>query len=106
MTRFVLVALLLGATGSARADWTGTGEAGLVIADGNTEAETANARLLLQTEMNTWTHSFGLSGLYASTDGDKSAERWELFGESDYELSANTFAFGAGRYEQDEFSGF
>jgi len=107
MKTLVLLALLPGALGSAHAaDWTGTGEAGLVIADGNTETETANARLLLATEIDKWLHSVGLSGLYASTEGDKTAQRWELFGQSDYSFGDKTFAFGAGRYEEDEFSGF
>jgi putative salt-induced outer membrane protein len=106
MKNIVTIALLVGTASTAMADWSGTGEAGLVIADGNTETETANARLLLEAEFGKWLHSGGLSGLYASTDGDKTAQRWELFGQSDYNFSPKTFAFGAGRYEEDEFSGF
>ena len=106
MKAFVALALLGGAFSAHAADWTGTGEAGLVIADGNTETETANAKLQLATEMGKWKHSGGLSGLYASTDGNRTAERWALFGESDYNFGPKTFAFGAGRYEQDAFSGF
>src|SRR5690606_34078755 len=34
------------------------------------------------------------------------AERWELFGQSDYNFTPRTFWFGAGRYEEDRFSGF
>lgn len=94
------------ATNVHAADWTGTGEAGLVIADGNTETETANARLVLGANLGNWTHSGGVAGLYASNDGDKTAQRWELFEQSDYNFGPKTFAFGAGRYEDDEFSGF
>jgi putative salt-induced outer membrane protein len=107
MKNMLSLALLLGVMNSAQAaDWTGTGEAGLLIADGNTEAETANARLELQTEIGTWLHAAGLAALYASTEGDKTAQRWEAFGQSDYNFGPKSFAFGAGRYEQDEFSGF
>lgn len=106
MKNVLMFALLVSATGAATADWSGTGEAGLVIADGNTETETANARLVLEANVGKWRHSGGVAGLYASTDGDKSAQRWELFGQSDYNFGPKTFAFGAGRYEEDEFSGF
>lgn len=106
MSRWVIVMSLWLTGGLAHADWTGTGEAGLIIADGNTETETANARLELGTTRDDWTHSAGLAGLYASTGGDKTAQRWELFGQSDYGFSERDFVFAAGRYEDDEFSGF
>jgi putative salt-induced outer membrane protein len=91
----------------AHADWTGKGEAGLVIATGNTETETANAKLLFANEIGQWKHQFGGAGLYASSDEDgTTAQRWEAFEQSDYNFSPRTFWFGAARYEDDEFSGF
>jgi putative salt-induced outer membrane protein len=91
----------------AHADWTGKGEGGLVIATGNTETETANAKLLFANEVGKWKHQFGGAALYASSDEDgTTAQRWEAFEQSDYNFSARTFWFGAARYEDDEFSGF
>jgi putative salt-induced outer membrane protein len=91
----------------AHAEWTGKGEAGLVIASGNTETTTANAKLQLANEIDKWKHQFGGSGLYASSDDEGvTARRWELFEESDYNFSPRTFWFGAARYEDDAFSGF
>jgi putative salt-induced outer membrane protein len=91
----------------AHADWSGKGEAGLVIATGNTEATTANAKLLLANEVDKWKHQFGGAALYAdSEDEGTTANRWEVFEQSDYNFSPRTFWFGAARYEQDEFSGF
>lgn len=90
----------------AHADWTGKGEAGFVTSSGNTQTETANAKLNVQREEGNWKNAFGLDGLYASDDEGTSAQRWELFGQSDYSFSPKTFWFGAARYEQDEFSGF
>jgi putative salt-induced outer membrane protein len=91
----------------AHADWTGEGEAGLVIATGNTETETGNAKVLLANEVGKWKHQFGGSALYASSEEDgKTAQRWEAFEQSDYNFSPRTFLFGAARYEEDEFSGF
>lgn len=91
----------------AHADWTGEGEAGLVIASGNTETETANAKLQFASEIDKWKHEFGGSALYASSEPDgTTAQRWEAFEQSDYNFSPRTFWFGAFRYEDDEFSGF
>jgi putative salt-induced outer membrane protein len=91
----------------AHADWSGKGEAGLVIATGNTETKTANAKLLLANEIDKWKHQFGGSELYASSDAEgTTAQRWEAFEQSDYNFSPRTFWFGAARYEDDEFSGF
>lgn len=95
------------AISSAHADWSGKGEAGLVIAAGNTETKTANAKLLLANEVDKWKHQFGGAALYASSDPEgTTANRWELFEQSDYNFSPRTFWFGAARYEDDEFSGF
>jgi putative salt-induced outer membrane protein len=91
----------------AHADWSGKGEAGLVIATGNTETKTANAKLLLANEVDKWKHQFGGSALYTSSDPEgTTAQRWEAFEQSDYNFSPRTFWFGAVRYEDDEFSGF
>jgi putative salt-induced outer membrane protein len=91
----------------AHAEWTGKGEAGLVIASGNTETTTANAKLQFANEIDKWKHQFGGSGLYASSDDEGvTARRWELFEQSDYNFSPRTFWFGAARYEDDAFSGF
>lgn len=106
MIRYLLLGVLSSVVISAQADWTGIGEAGLLMSDGNTETESANAKLKFSTEVSDWKHSLGLEGLYASNEGDKTAQRWQLFGQSDYNISEKTFAFGAGRYERDKFSGF
>jgi putative salt-induced outer membrane protein len=101
----VAVALLAGLP--AHADWTGKGEAGLVIASGNTDTKTANAKFALATEIDKWKHQFGGAALYASADPDgTTARRWEVFEQTDYNFSPRNFVFGAARYENDEFSGF
>lgn len=90
----------------ALADWAGKAEAGLVIASGNAETQTANAKLQFANETDAWKHEFGGAGLYASDEVGTTADRWDVFGQSDYNFSDRTFWFGAARYEQDEFSGF
>ncbi len=92
--------------GQAHAAWTGKGEAGLVIANGNTDTQNGNAKLDLATTEGNWKHAVGLAGLYATTDGFTSGQRWEATEQSDYNFSPRNFWFGAGRYEDDRFSGF
>lgn len=94
------------ASGEARADWTGKGEAGLVLANGNTDSKTGNVKLDLATTVEQWKHAIGGSAIYAATDGETTGQRWEVREQSDYNFGAKSFWFGAGRYEDDRFSGF
>jgi len=98
--------LILAVGAPAHAEWTGKGEAGLVISSGNTETQTANVKLALAREVDKWKNSFGLAGLYASDDVGTTAQRWEAIAQSDYSFTPKAFWFGAARYEDDEFSGF
>jgi len=88
------------------ADWSGKGEAGLVLANGNTNTKNANAKLDLASTTENWKHEFGLAGVYAQSDDLTTGQRWEAFEQSDYNFSPRSFWFGAGRYEDDRFSGF
>ncbi|HEY6642223.1 DUF481 domain-containing protein [Povalibacter sp.] len=104
--KLLLPVLALGAVTPAYAEWTGTGEAGLVISSGNTETETANVKVAMAHEKDKWKNAFGLNALYASDDIGTTAQRWEALTQSDYNFSPKTFWFGAARYEDDRFSGF
>jgi putative salt-induced outer membrane protein len=106
MRRWVFAATLMAAAVPAQAEWTGKGEAGLVISSGNTNTETANAKVQLTNETDNWKNMAGAAALYASDEEGKAANRWEVFGQSDWKFTERNFLFGAGRYEQDEFSGF
>lgn len=107
MRHWIVVPAAVFAAMPAHADWSGKGEAGLVIASGNTETETANAKMQLANEIDQWKHQFGGAALYASSEEEgTTARRWEAFAQSDYNFSPRTFWLGAVRYEDDEFSGF
>nr|WP_298720052.1 DUF481 domain-containing protein [uncultured Steroidobacter sp.] len=106
MRRSFFAATVLAAALPAHAEWTGKSEAGLVIASGNTNTETANARVNLKYETEKWKNTVGGAALYASDEEGKTANRWETFGELGWKFTERNFLFGAGRYEQDEFSGF
>jgi len=106
MRRLLFAATVLAAAVPAHAQWTGKGEAGMVFASGNTDSETANARLNLKYETEQWKNILGGAVLYASDEDGKTANRWESFGELGWKFTERNFLFGAGRYEEDEFSGF
>ena len=94
------------------ADWAGKGEAGLVISNGNTNTKNANAKLEVSSTTENWKHTAGLAAIYAQDEDEDTGEeettgqRWQVYEQSDYNFSTRSFWFGAGRYENDRFSGF
>jgi putative salt-induced outer membrane protein len=90
----------------AHADWQGKGELGGVLARGNTETETLNAKADMIQETERWKHLAGFSILRTTNDGVTSANRWELRGETQYKLTERSYVFGALRYEDDEFTDY
>ncbi len=103
----LLPALACRAQGAAKEPgWTGKGQAGLLFSQGNTEAKSANAAIDLARASDAWTHAFHLGGLYAQSADITSAQRWDAAWQSNYDLTADLFLFGALRYAADQFSGF
>ena len=90
----------------AAAEWKGKGEVGAVLARGNSDADTINLKLDMATEVDRWKHGFGVQALRATNSGDKTAERYGAFWQSDWKFSERSFWFGGLRYEDDRFSGF
>lgn len=104
----------LAAVAQARADeapppegWSGKGQAGYVMSRGTTDTDTANAQIDLADIVGTaWKHTIDLQALYGRSNGVTQAERWGGQLQSDYNVTARLYAFGALHYLQDEFSGF
>ena len=94
------------AASAAQADWAGKGELGGVLARGNTNTETINAKVDMANETGHWKHQAGFSMLRTVENDVTSANRWELRGESDYKLSERSFVFGSLRYEDDDFTDY
>lgn len=90
----------------ALADWNGRGEAGAVIASGNTETKAFNAKLAVNHKSDPWSQQFGLAGVYASNAIGSTAQRWEALAQTKYQFNPSNFTFGGLRYESDRFSGF
>lgn len=106
-SRPILSALVtLAGMPGAHAEWSGKGEAGLVMARGNSDTDTGNAKLEFSYERNKWKHTFYGAGLYGTSNEIRSAERGEGRWQSAYTFSDGRFVFAGLRYERDHFSGF
>jgi putative salt-induced outer membrane protein len=90
----------------AAAQWSGRGEAGVVVSSGNTETRAGNAKALVKFAADPWTHEAGFAAVYAADDVGSTAQRWELSAQTNYRFSARDYVFGSVRYEDDRFSGF
>ena len=90
----------------AQAQWTAKAEAGAVAARGNTETDSANAKVAVARELRLWKHQVALAAVYASDETGATGQRWEGRGQSDYKFHPKGFWFGSARYEEDRFSGF
>jgi putative salt-induced outer membrane protein len=86
--------------------WIGKGQAGYVSSQGNSDAKSANAALDMAYLDGLWKHAFHLGGLYGSSAGIVSAERWDTSWQTNYDLTADLYTFGLLSYRHDMFSGF
>ena len=105
--RAAMACMVLGlAAAPAWADWSGKAELGAVLARGNTDSDTLSGKVEVANQRERWTHKAGLAILRSSADDVTTANRFELRGQSDYAVTERSYAFGALRYEDDEFSAF
>ncbi len=81
-------------------------QVGYVASRGNTNAQTANAKVSVIYSTGDWKHDLELAGLYGKSNDIVSAERFVAGWQSNYSLSARTYVFGALDYIDDKFSGF
>lgn len=101
-------AILAAAAAQAASDapWSAKSEAGFVMARGNAETETANAKLDVAYERERWKHEVLLTSLYGRNSGATNAQRWDSRWQSQLGIRDGLYWFGALRYEDDRFSGF
>lgn len=100
-----LTLLILAAPQAAMAQWKAKAEAGIVASRGNTETESANAKVDVTREFVRWKHNAGLTAVYASDEFGATGQRWEAREQSEYRFNEKSFWFGSARYEEDRFSG-
>ncbi len=79
---------------------------GYLATSGNTDSESTNASFSIVYAPSAWTHSFDVSAVGASTDGETTAESY-LFGyEGRRAFGEHHFLFGALDWKRDRFSGY
>ena len=106
-TRFLAATtLILASSASLASEWSGVGEAGLVIVEGNSESQVLNASLTFENVSDKWDHKLKLAATSAESNGDKDAESYTAAWDTQYTLSERTFAFGDLRYFDDKFDSF
>lgn len=105
---FVGMSLLLSASWASaqQTDFSGSGELGLVINRGNSDSESANAKVEVLLENNNWSNESTASGVYSRDSGNTSANRFVLANRTDYQFGGHRYAVGALRYDRDRFSSF
>jgi putative salt-induced outer membrane protein len=93
--------------------WSGTGEAGLSAASGNTKSQNLNAKLDFKFNDSQWKDDFYLLAVRnkanvtdatGDTHYDLTANRYEAGASVGYKIDDRSYVVGAGRYEHDEFS--
>jgi putative salt-induced outer membrane protein len=86
--------------------WSGQGQAGLVLARGNADATTANAKIDASDAINDWKHTLHLAYLYGQSAQIATAQRFEYGWQTDYNFGKRAFVFGSLNGENDHFDGF
>lgn len=86
--------------------WSGQGQAGLLLARGNTDTTTGNAKLDASDTINDWKHTLHLAYLYGRSSDITTAQRFEYGWQTDYNFGKKAFVFGSVNGEDDHFDGF
>jgi putative salt-induced outer membrane protein len=81
-------------------------QVGYVSAHGNTDAQTANAKLEVTVNSEMWKHDLQLAGLYGKSNDIVSAEMFDAQWQSNYNFTNRIYGFGSLHYDDDKFSGF
>ncbi len=81
-------------------------EAGAIVARGNSDNESFNAKVEVSREWESWKQAFGASAVYAADPTGTTGQRWDVRSQTDYKFHSQGFSFASVRYERDRFSGF
>lgn len=96
--------LVLG--GTAGAANSGRAEGGVVMSRGNSDTDTANAKVEIVNERDKWRNTLGLAGLYGRSAEATIATRWASRFQTDRKFGQAAYWFIGLGYEDDRFSGF
>jgi putative salt-induced outer membrane protein len=88
-------------------DWASRGQVGFAKTTGNTDTTTGNLLIhAAHTIGDKWKFLMGGDGHYGSTQGETTAQAWEVYAQANYNISSRFFWFVSTRYQDDRFSGF
>lgn len=90
----------------AQEGWSGSAEAGLLVASGNTSETSTTGRVDLTRDWADWRQNVELLSRYTEQDDMRTAERYEASTQLDYKFNPNDFMFLRASYDDDDFSGF
>jgi putative salt-induced outer membrane protein len=88
------------------ATWTGKGELGALLARGNADATSADAKLDVAETSDDWKNAAHVAFLYGKNATFTTAQRIEAAWQTNYNFTPRRFVFGAFNGEDDRFSGF
>ena len=100
------MAALIPAINAQANTWKGEAELGFVSTSGNTETTNVNLKAGAVNQRNQWKHSLNIESINSSNDAGTTAERYLLWGKSDYSLSERSYLFGLVKWEKDRFLGY
>lgn len=84
-------------------NWSGRGELGLALSRGNTDSESFIGKFDVAYSDALRKYAFGGSGQYATTDGEESAHRYDVYGTAGFRLDPRRYVYTSLRNERDSF---
>jgi putative salt-induced outer membrane protein len=88
------------------ADWSGKGQLGALLARGNTDTTSGDAKIDVAETTDDWKNAAHLAFLYGKSADITTAQRLEATWQTNYNVTKRSFVFGAFNGEDDHFSGF
>ncbi len=102
-----LVAILMWAFSglAGAAVWKGEAGAGLITTSGNSQTESLSGKFVLDHIQETWNNNFTATAINSGDEEGRTAERYTVGDQLNFNLDKRNYLFGAVDYEKDLFSG-
>jgi putative salt-induced outer membrane protein len=86
--------------------WASRAQAGYTKTGGNTDTSSANGLFHVAHVMGDWKLLFGAEGLYGATQGETTAQAWNVHFQDNYNITPKLYWYSGLRYDDNKFSGF
>lgn len=106
MTKKILGIALLSAISfcAGAQEWTGQGEFGLVLSNGNSDTLSVNGKVGLKYEETQWLYDLSALALRSKNEEQETANRYEIAAKAGYKFSERAYLVGSFRHENDDFA--